>query len=127
MFSCHCIISSFASFFKTFLDATDACKNDLLLLCATSDVFLQVYVHMACHVPLHSVVGLFQEMHEKMEGEIAPVDPLDVDSKKLSENLSNASQQPATPYGAIPNGNANGKIIWHKKISRYLEYSCFFS
>ena len=45
-----------------------------------------------------------------MESEIAPADPLDVDNRKMSDNLSNAAQQPSSPYGAIPNGNANGKV-----------------
>ena len=45
----------------------------------------------------------------KLEGELAPADPLDVDNKQISDNLTQASQQPSTPYGAIPNGTANGE------------------
>ncbi len=43
-----------------------------------------------------------------MEGEVAPLDPLDVDNKKLSDHLTNVSEQPSSPYGLIPNGTANG-------------------
>lgn len=51
----------------------------------------------------------FQELHARMEAELAPADPLDVDNKQISENLTNASQQPSTPYGSIPNGTTNGE------------------
>ena len=44
---------------------------------------------------------------------MAPGDPLDMENRKMSDNLSNAGQQPGTPYGAIPNGNANGNRFLH--------------
>ena len=51
----------------------------------------------------------FQELQEKQQGQVAPADPLDVDNQQISDNLSNASKQPSTPYGAIPNGTAPGE------------------
>ena len=48
-----------------------------------------------------------QENAQKKEEEVETGDPLDVDARKVSENLNNASEQPSTPYGAIPNGTAN--------------------
>ncbi|ELU18290.1 hypothetical protein CAPTEDRAFT_185772, partial [Capitella teleta] len=44
-----------------------------------------------------------------MEAELAPADPLDVDNKQISENLTHASQQSTTEYGSIPNGTTNGE------------------
>ena len=42
---------------------------------------------------------------------MGPVDPLDVDGKKISDNLNNASQQPSSPYGSIANGSLSGEGI----------------
>lgn len=50
-----------------------------------------------------------------MEGEVAPADPLDVDSKKISDTLNAGSAQTQSnsgSYGTIPNGTtANDGII----------------
>ena len=64
---------------------------------------------------------IFQELHEKNEGEIGAPDPLDVDHKKVTDNLNNMQQQQTTQYGSIPNGTAategnNHKIKFGTKL-----------
>ena len=45
-------------------------------------------------------------MHEKQEGEIGAPDPLDVDNKRVADNLNDIQNQKTKQYGSIPNGTA---------------------
>lgn len=74
------------------------------MLCSTL-LGIEVTSQMKWHCQRLCIVSL-QEIQEKMKNEVGPIDPLDVDNQKITDNLTNASQQPSSPYGAIPNGSA---------------------
>ena len=72
-------------------------------------------------------------MHEKQEGEIGAPDPLDVDNKRVADNLNNIQNQKTTQYGSIPNGTAaiegnNHKVNFGTSLSKCIlrEEPCTF-
>ena len=57
---------------------------------------------------------IFQDLQDKHEGDIGAPDPLDVDNKKMADNINSLQQQQTTQYGSIPNGTAATEGNNHK-------------